>query len=664
MKRRDFIKATGFLLTFPSLLAQSLRTGTGAKSEKLLVLGFDGMDPRIMRAMANRGQLPNIQRLINSGSLTQMISTAPPESPCAWASFATGLDPAGHGIFGFLGRNPKTYLPFSTSSPISTPSKTVSIGDWRIPIISGDSRIYRKGKPFWDYLQEKNIESTVFKIPSNYPPSEMKYGRALAGMGTPDIYGANGVFTLYTTVEEESMRDLGEKGHVYYAYFDENDMSEGVIEGPENTLKKEPALVEIPFRVYWDRKHRTARIDVQGKEILIEEGGLSEWVELDFELIPYLSSIKGMTRFYLLDANKAFRLYVYPLSIDPADPAQAISSPAGYCRELAKKHGLFHTLGLPADFNAIKTEVFSMENYIVLSDAIFAESNKIFAYELDRFLGLKRGMLFYYFSSIDQGSHIYWALRDPEHPYYKPEETKKFGDRIQQLYQKFDKIVGKVLGKLPVDIPLIVLSDHGFAPLRRKVNLNALLYQQGFLKSHGEPDYSDSTFLASGNANLDETKAYAMGLNGMYLNLKGRESNGIVEPGEKRKVIDDIKQMLLSYKDPQTGQNPIGKVTISEDDYKGKYLNDGPDLIVGCNYSYGVDSSGAMGGIGEEIVSDNLNRWTGDHIIDPGQVPAVLMTNFKMSNKRVPMIWDMAPTILDILGVSTPTDMRGKSIIS
>jgi predicted AlkP superfamily phosphohydrolase/phosphomutase len=663
MKRRDFIKSTGFLLTFPSLFMRSLKAGPGVKSGKALVLGLDGMDPGLLLSMVKQGKLPNFQRLMESGTFSNMISTAPPESPCAWASFATGLDPAGHGIFGFLGRSPENYAPFSTAEPISTPGKTFTIGDWHIPITGGDSKIYRKGKPFWDYLQEKKIEASVFKMPSNYPPSEMKYGRALAGLGTPDIYGANGLFTLYTTDEEESLRDLSGKGNAYYAYFDENDVSECIIEGPENTLKKEPEPTEIPFKVYWDKRHRTARIDVQGKEILIEEGGLSQWVELDFELIPLLAGVKAITRFYLLDAGKTFRLYIYPLSINPADPAQVISSPESYSGELAKKCGLFHTLGLPADFNAIKTEVFNMENYIVLSESIFAESTKIFDYELARFLEIKRGMLFYYFSSIDQGSHIYWALQDPAHPYHKPEETKRFGDRIELLYQKFDKIVGKVLQKIPPHIPLIILSDHGFAPLRRTVNINALLYKNGFLKAHGEPDYSDSMFLASGMANLDETKAYAMGLNGIYLNLKGRESNGIVKPGDKRQVMKDIKQMLLSYKDPDTGENPIGNVTISEDSYKGKYLNLGPDLIVGCNYSYGLDYSCAMGGIGEKIARDNLNRWTGDHIIDPRQVPAVLLTNFKMPLKGAPMIWDLAPTILNIFGIPTPAEMRGKSLI-
>lgn len=665
MKRREFIQSTGFLLTFPSLFLNSLSAPkTEIKSEKMLILGFDGMDPGILNIMLKRGELPNIRRLIEMGSFTKMLSTAPPESPCAWASFTTGLDPAGHGVFGFLGRDPKTYAPFSTSSPITTnASKTIEVGDWKIPIIGGEGKNYRKGKPFWDYLYEKEIEPTVFKIPSNYPPSPMKQGRAIAGMGTPDITGANGIFTLYSSEENEIQLNLEGKGRVYYAYFNEEDVFEGILDGPTNTLKINPEETQIPFKVYWDKAHGTARLDIDGHEILLQEGMLSKWIKLKFKMIPMLASISAITRFYLLNAKDKFRLYAYPLSIDPSDPAQVISTPTDYSEELTNHCGLFHTLGLPADFNAIKTEIFSMENYITLADSIFKESLNIFDYELNRFLDLKRGMLFYYFSAIDQGSHIYWALRDPQHPYYFPEEAKRFGDQIERLYRKFDGIIEKVLNKTPRNVPIMVLSDHGFVPLRRQVNLNSLLYNSGFLKTYSEPNYGDPMLLSSGGVNLNESKAYGLGLNGLYINLRGRESNGIVKPEDKRGVMEEIKKMLLTFKDPQTGLNPIGDVMITQDHYKGKYLNDGPDMIIGCNYSYGLDYSGAMGGIGAEEISDNRNRWSGDHIIDPRQVPAVLMTNFKMPVNNIPIIWDIAPTILKILGIPTPNEMRGKSLV-
>jgi predicted AlkP superfamily phosphohydrolase/phosphomutase len=661
MKRRDFIKSTGFLLTFPSLFTQSLRSEV--KSEKLLILGFDGMDPGIVMSMVKRGELPNIQKFISRGSFAKMISTAPPISPCAWASFLTGLDPAGHGIFGFLNRNAETYQPYSTSAPITTASKTIGIGEWQLPYLGGDSHIFRKGKPFWEYLHEKDIDTTIFKMPSNYPPSEMKMGRAIAGMGTPDIYGAQGKFTLYTTDEEEIIKDVEGKGYIYPIYFDDNNAFDGILDGPENTLKQEPEETHVKFKVYWDKKHKTARIDIQGKEILIQEGGMSEWIEVEFDLIPHITSVSAITQFYLLEADEKFRLYIYPPSINPADPAQTICSPSGYGKELTKQVGLFHTLGLPADFNGIKKEVLSLENYIVQSNSIFQESKDIFKYEFARFLQMQRGLLFYYFSSIDQGSHIYWALRDPEHPYHNPDEAKRYGDQVEMLYKEYDKIVGDVTRNLPADIPLIMLSDHGFAPYRRKINVNTLLYKHGFLKSFGEPDYSDPAFFFSDLIDLDQTRAYTLGLNAIYINQRGREGNGIVDLTEKRGVMEEIKKVLLNFTDPKTGEKPIGKVFITEDMYKGKHLNLGPDLIIGCNRSYGLDYSAALGGINRQPVVDNLSRWSGDHIIDPHQVPAVLMTSFKISKMRTPAIWDMAPTILKIFGIPTPAEMRGKSII-
>lgn len=660
MKRREFIKNTGLLLTFPTLFTGSAKAEV--KSEKVLILGFDGMDPRIVRNMIKKGELPNIRKFMHNGTFSNMLSTAPPESPCAWASFITGQDPAGHGVFGFVTRNPENYFGVDNSSPIRTGGKSWEIGGWNVPITSPSVRPNREGTPFWDYIMDREIEATVFKVPANYPPSKMKHGRAISGMGTPDITGAQGIYTLYTSDENEAMREGGNKGRFNYAFFDENEMMEGEIQGPDN-LKTEPEPTYVPFKVYRDKKHRTIRIDIQGKEILLQEGQLSDWVKIKFEMIPMLNSVSANVKFYLLDHHgENFRLYISPPNIAPSDPGQVISSPGSYSKELAEKLGPFYTLGLPSDFNAIKQETFSMENYIVHLRSVFEANKRSFAYEFDRFLKEKRAMLFYYFASIDLGSHFFWALRDPKHPYHHPEEAKKFGDQVEHYYREFDKIVGKVLQKLPRDVPFIILSDHGFAPLRRQVNLNTLLYKSGFLKTIGEPDYDDS-FMLLNQANWDETKAYAMGLNGIFINQRGREGNGIVNTDEKKQVMQEIKNMLLSFKDPKTGENPVGKVFISEEVYQGDFHDRGADLIVGSNFTYGLDYSAALGGIGREEISDNLNRWSGDHIIDPHQVPAILLANFKMNAKRAPIIWDLAPTILNIFGIPSPKDMRGKSLI-
>lgn len=656
MKRRDLIKSGGALLA----AAPFMNFAAGKPlTKKMLVLGFDGMDPGIVNRLMGQGQLPNMQRLGDKGVFTMMRSTIPPQSPVAWGSFISGADPGVFGIFDFVHRNPDNYTPMFSMTETLPGGLMVNIGKYRFPLKSGKIVLKREGPAFWDYLEERDIPATIFKVPTNYPPSASSQ-RTLAGMGTPDIMGGYGVYSLYTSDENESQKDIS-PNNAYYAYIDEKNIMEGQIEGPKNDLVKDGENVVVPFKVYVDNKHKTARIDIQGQEILIAEKEYSDWVEIEFSMISHLASITGMVRFYLMEMGERFRLYISPIHISPRNPAVPISTPSGYSRELADHAGLFHTIGLPADTKALSQGSFSMENYITQSLSVFSESCRLFDYELQRFQSQKQGLLFFYFSSLDQGQHMFWALNDKEHPFYHPEESRKFGYITDELYRKFDRVLGQALKNIDPGIPVLVMSDHGFAPFRRAVNINNWLVQEGYLKLNVQ-DAGNEEISILGYADWPASKAYALGLNGLYLNMKGREKEGAVGPGDRRRLLEEIKAKLEALTDPKNGNKVISCAYISEDNFSKNFIDRAPDIILGFDRGYRIDNNSALGTLGKEIVSDNMDWWSGDHCVDPKKVPASFIANFKIQ-KSVPDIQDVAPTILKYFGIATPAQMTGKALI-
>jgi predicted AlkP superfamily phosphohydrolase/phosphomutase len=301
-----------------------------------------------------------------------------------------------------------------------------------------------------------------------------------------------------------------------------------------------------------------------------------------------------------------------------------------------------------------------MENFIVQSMSVFDESKKIFRYELERFLNQKSGFLFFYFSSLDQGQHMYWALNDTDHPYFHPDESKQFSYIRDELYREHDRVLGEALKKLPPDVKIIVMSDHGFAPYRRDFNLNTWLFKEGYLSL--DVDDIDEEVSLLEYAHWGDTKAYAFGLNGLFLNLEGREGEGIITAQEKRKLLEEIKAKLEQVRDPQTNEQVVTSAFISEDHFSKDFLDRAPDIVVGCNKGYRVSGSSALGNMNPKIVTDNMDWWSGDHCMNPMHVPATFISNFKI-NKKVPDITDMAPTILKFYGIENPSTMNGKSLI-
>ena len=655
MKRRDFIISTGAVLAVSPFMNFAKDKPL---AKKMLVLGFDGMDPGIVKRLMGQGQLPNMQRLSGQGVFTMMRSTIPPQSPVAWGSFISGADPGVFGIFDFIHRNPDNYTPFFSQSEIQPSSMLVKLGQYQIPLKPGKVVLKREGRAFWDYMEDRGIPATVLKLPTNYPPSASSQ-RTLSGMGTPDIQGTYGIYSLYTSDENESQSDRT-PNNVYYAYIDENNIMEGQIEGPKNYLIKEGENVVVPFKVYVDNRHKTARIDIQGQEILIAEKEYSDWVEIKFSLISNLASITGMVKFYLMEMGEKFRLYISPTHVSPREPAVPICTPSGYSRELVDHVGLFHTIGLPADTKALSQGTFSMENFITQSQSVFAESCRMFDFELQRFSRQNDGLFFFYFSSLDQWQHMFWALNDKQHPYYHPEESRKFAYITDELYRKFDRILGKALKNINPGIPVLVMSDHGFGPFRRGVNVNTWLVKEGYLKL-STSDISEEVSILE-NANWPASKAYALGLNGLYLNLKGREKEGLVSSVERRKLLEEIKGKLETLADPKNGQKVISCAYISEDNFSKNFLQRAPDIILGFDRGYRISDKSALGSLSQEVVSDNMNWWSGDHCVDPKKVPATFIANFKIQ-RQVPDMQDIAPTILKYFGIATPAQMTGKALI-
>lgn len=659
MDRREFIKNTSVLVA----AAPFMNFGASRPKSRMIVLGFDGMDPTVVNRLMQKGELPNMQKLAEQGVFTMMRTSIPPQSPVAWGSFITGADPGKHAIFDFLHRDPQSYAPKFSQCDTIPADWHIKLGKYNIPLKSAQIQLKREGKPFWDYLEERDIEATIFKIPSNFPPSKSEQ-RTLSGMGTPSLIDGYGIYTLYTSDENESQQDLSPH-IVYYAYINENDvMEEGILDGPVNDLvldeEGQPTKTSIPFKVYLDNKHKTARIDIQDQEILIAEGEYSDWVEVNFSLIKNISSITGMVKFYLLEMGEKFRLYISPIHISPRHPAITICTPDSYSAELADSCGLFHTISLPCDTHALSKKTFDMGQFIHQSMSVFWESRNLFHYEFERFLSGKGDFLFFYFSSLDQGQHMFWALHDTQHPYYQADVAAKYGFINDDLYRKHDAVLGEVLKKMPQGTKLMVLSDHGFAPFRRNVNLNTWLYKEGYIKLKVK-ELNDQVSLHE-YGDWGNTKAYAIGLNGIYLNMKGREGNGIVAPTERRTLLTEIKAKLESLRDPLNGEQVVTQAFIADDSFSQDFRFRGPDIIAGFNRGYRTSGESAIGGMLPEILTNNMDWWAGDHCMNPMHVPASFLANFKI-NKQVPDIRDMAPTILTHFGMNKFPAMSGKSLI-
>jgi predicted AlkP superfamily phosphohydrolase/phosphomutase len=626
----------------------------GVDRAKLLVLGFDGLDPKIAEKLMREGRLPNFQRLRERGSFTELETGIPPQSPVAWSNFITGMNPGGHGIYDFIARDPETYLPYLSTTVIEDATRHVKIGKWIIPLSKSKVTLLRQGKAFWEILEEHGVPVASIRLPSNFPPTG-KTTRSISGMGTPDILGTYGTFSFYTTKPYLITEETG--GRIYIVDNFDNKVETRIV-GPPNAFLEGSPDAEIPLTVYVDPDYPAVKIEVQDNELILNEKEWSDWVTLEFDMMPFVSA-RGIVRFYVKSVRPDFELYMSPIQIDPRAPALPISTPGGYSKELAKAIGPFYTQGIAEEYWALNEGRLNEEEYLQQSEFVFQQTMKMLDYELDRF---DWGLLYCYFSTIDVLQHMFWRFTDRAHPVYDEELAAKYGGTIEHYYTRLDSVLGYAMDRVGDETTVIALSDHGFTSFRRNVHLNTWLYWNGYIALRDDFREESAEFFE--NVDWSGTKAYCLGINGLYINQIGREGQGIIAPGaEKQHLLDEIRDKLLAIRDPETGEQVIAEAYKASDWYSGPCVNEAPDLVIGYNGGYRGSWETALGKVTRSLITDNTKPWSGDHCMAKEVIPAALFTSKKVIYPQ-PALYDLAPTILGEFGIAKDPDMDGSDLFA
>jgi predicted AlkP superfamily phosphohydrolase/phosphomutase len=638
----------GFFLSVFSLLAWPFRMlwrlarrqkgYAHAHVKKIIFLGLDGLDPELTERMMASGRLPNLTKLAGEGGYRRLRTTFPSLSPVAWSTFATGVSPAKHNIFDFLDRDVKSYLPRLSSARVGKPSRVLRIGRWRIALSAPPLELRRKSKPFWKILGEHGIGCTILRIPISFPPEKFD-GKLLSAMCTPDLKGTQGSFSQFTTRIETATYENGSR----YPLHATASGFEGEIEGPEDTFVENGTALRIPFRL--ERRNGSYQLHIQQHRTALAGDTYTEWLRLTFRT-AIGAKVTGMARFLLTETAPECSLYMSPINIDPGKPALPVSHPSCYASYLAGLLGSYATLGMAEDTWALNEGVIDEDAFLKQAWSIYDEREAMF---LDALETTSRGVVACVFDTSDRIQHMFHRQMGT---------SERHANAIEEMYERMDVLVGKTLPFAGPDTALFVLSDHGFRSFRRGVNLNAWFRDNGYLYLKDSARESGSFFAG---VDWTRTRAYALGLAGFYLNLKGREAQGTVTPGaEAEQLKQEIAAQLEALRD-SGGEAPVRKVYTTRSLYRGPYLDAAPDCLVGYSDGYRASWDGAVGKVSAKVLEDNSKAWSGDHCVDPLLVPGVLFSNRAIAADD-PGIEDLAPTALRLFGLDPPAWMDGKPL--
>ncbi len=645
-----FFLAVGIVLLWPLKAVVRLVTHRNPgkpKVKRCIVVGLDGFDPGLAKRFGEEGFMPNFAKLAAEGCFHELATACPSISPVAWSTYATGVDASRHNIYDFLTRDPCSYLPTLSSADILTLPKTLNLGFAKVPM--GTKAVYKsnqKSQPFWKLLGLSNVWSSIIRVPITFPPQKFKNGTLLSGMCVPDIQGTQGSFSFYSTKSRPAGQHIGGQ---QYQIRRKGNVVESKLTGPTG---KDKLPMKSPFTAEFDDAQRKVTFTVGKESCTVGFREYTPWMVVPFD------GVQGIARLYVQtwDAQDV-EIYCTPINIDPGSPAIPISHPFVYAIYLAKLQGPYATLGLAEDTWALNERVVDEEAFLKQSWLIFEERKRQLWDVIEK---TKKGFATVVFDTTDRISHMVYRYLDPDHPANAGKDVLQHKHAIRDTYARMDAFLAEVRAKIgdDPDTVLMVISDHGFCNFTRGANLNSWLRDEGYL------------VLKDGNTSRDwfqnvdwtKTKAFTLGLTGIFVNRKGREAQGIVEEGaELDRLCAEIKGKLEALRDPKNGDAVVREAFLTKHLHDGPYADMAPEILVGYHKGYRHSWDCATGAVSVEVFSDNTKSWSGDHCVDPRLVPGVFWCNREI-NTEAPSILDLAPTALDLFGVPIPKYMQGRAL--
>jgi predicted AlkP superfamily phosphohydrolase/phosphomutase len=570
-----------------------------------LILGFDSFDPTIFERLSEQAKLPNLTRLADTKGYSRFEVSNPPQTEVSWTSIATGLNPGGHGIFDFVHRDPNTYTPFVSLLP----THRSALGVQFVPPT--------KARTIFEEAASLGYPATSLWWPATFPARPESPVRTIPGLGTPDILGRLGVGTLLTT--EKDLADSQQKTALEILQKSGEGRYSGTLVGPSSKKSgaNRAASVELSLEILDDHN---ARLMLGKQAIPLTLGKWSPIFEVYFKM-GLLFSIRSLTKAILTQIHPEIRLYLLPLQIHPLASPWRYATPKSLVKQAWKSSGSFLSLGWPQDTTALEEGCINDEQFLDLCASILAHRERVLMQQIDSF---DEGVLGCVFDSLDRIQHMFRRDRP---------------DYVEQWYEKLDSLVGRVSDRLAnkgkEDAKFFVLSDHGFTDFDLKVHLNRWLIANDFLVTKNGGD-------TQGLESIDwsKSKAYAVGLNSIYVNLQGREGQGSVSVDDYQPIVSSLRDKLNQWSGTD-GRPIVQQALLRDEAFNGPLTQYGPDILVGYSPGYRASSETGLGKWKDNLYEPNRDHWGADHCIASQAVPGVLFTNQSLDQFPSPSYRDI-----------------------